>query len=78
MIHSERKFLLVYAVGVHFKKEPENASGFLGHNVVVVVVEQDFMITINAVLLLPVSLVGTNGYCQIMKTTNILNVIQWP
>ena len=69
----------MYAVGVHFTKEPENASGFLGQDVVVVVVvEQDFMIAINAVLLLPVSLVGTNGYCQIMKTTNILNLIQWP
>jgi len=41
------------------------------------VVGQDLMISINAVLLLQISLVGTNGYCQIMNTTNILNLIQW-
>lgn len=68
--------LLVYAVGVHFTNEPEHASGFLGQDVGVV--EQDLMIRINAVLLLPISLVGTNGYGQIMNTSNILNLIQWP
>jgi hypothetical protein len=66
----------VYVVRVHFTNEPENASGLLGQDVGVV--EQDLMININAVLLLPISLVGTNGYCQIMNTTNILNLTQWP
>jgi hypothetical protein len=40
------------------------------------VVEHDLMVNVNVVLLLTISLVGTNGYCQIINTTNIQNLIQ--
>jgi hypothetical protein len=74
MTHSGKKSPSLFC-WVHFTNKPEHASGFLGQDFGVVV---DLMISINAVLLLPISLVGTNGYCQIINTTNILNLIQWP